>query len=197
MGAKITDRFQAAGVPRSCWGVKLAATGRDNINQWAKDLKTRADQHEGLLSAYVHLPPEGDGKSVEGFVKGQETVELLARQAVVEGHSVKLVLFHHLIHSLEKGAIEYRDDDVDTRRRASVLELLGSGVIAVPYVPTPDESHATAFQYRTALDFLLTHVYEGGAVIVGGTQRLTKKLQSRYPRSFERILVQNSEIFGV
>lgn len=193
----VTEAFRRAGVPKSCWGVKAEATGRGFINTWAKNLKERMDGREALLSAYVVLPAMGDRKNLEAFSLGTETVELLARQAVVEGNPVKVVPFYQLVHNLEKGVEQVREEaDPEATRRLTVFDLQGVGLIVVPYLPTPEESDCTTFQYRTVVDFLLSHIYEGGAVVIGGSQPLSKRLQSRYPNSLERMLVGNSEIFG-
>lgn len=194
MPVPVIELYQRAGVPRSCWGSKIDKGGP--VDSWAKGLKDRADTKGALLSAYVLLPSERDGKQTDKLNAGLDTVELLTRSAVLEGGPVRLVVFHRLIHNLEHGVTEYRDDDLDVRRRPSVLDMLGQGVIAVPYVPTFEEATVSEFQYRMALDFLMTHIYEGGALIIGGTQAISRKLQSRYPKTFERMLVQNSEIFG-
>lgn len=192
----VTEAFRRAGVPKSCWGIKAEATGRGFVNVWAKNLKERMDSREALLSAYVLIPAQG-GKNTEAFTLATETVELLARQAVVEGNPVKVVPFYQLVHNLEKGVEQVREEaDPEAVRRLTAFDLQGVGLIVVPYLPTPEESDCTTFQYRTVVDFLLSHIYEGGAVVIGGNQPLSKRLQSRYPNSLERMLVGNSEIFG-
>lgn len=193
----ITEAFRRAGVPRSCWGIKAEATGRGFVNTWAKNLKERMDSREALLSAYVLLPPMSDRKNSEAFSLASETVELLARQAVVEGNPVKVVPFYQLVHNLDKGVDQaYEDADPDAPRRLTVFDLQGTGLVVVPYLPTPEESDCSTFQYRTVIDFLMSHIYEGGAVVIGGSQTLSKRLQSKYPNSLERMLVGNSEIYG-
>jgi hypothetical protein len=191
----VTEAFRRAGVPKSCWAIKAEATGRGAVNIWAKNLKERMDSREALLSAYVVVPAQG-GRNSEAFDKATETVELLARQAVVEGNPVKVVPFYQLVHNLEKGVDQVREDaDPEATRRLTAFDLQGTGLIVVPYLPTPEESDCTTFQYRTVVDFLLSHIYEGGAVVIGGSQAVSKRLLSKYPNSLERMLVGNSEIF--
>lgn len=195
--SQITDMFTKAGVPRSCWGLKAEATGRGHLVEWAKTVRQRWDSREAALSVYVPLPAQDDRKRGEEFSTGQETIEILARQAVVEGLPVKVVPFYQLLHNLEKGVDMYPDDaDPDTRRRLNIFDLQGAGLLVVPYLPTQDESDCTTLQYRTVVDFLLGHIYEGGIVVIGGKEAISKRLQSRYPGSLERMLVGNSEIFG-
>ena len=183
----ITDRFMKAGIPRSCWGLKCEETGRGAINTWAAALKEKAAERGALLSAYVLIPADTDRKESDRFAAGQEYVELLARQAVVKDQSVCLVPFYKLLHTLENPARTQDDEDYE-----SVVSVL-----VVPYVPTPEQATCTPYQYALVIDHLLSHIYEGGALVIGGSQSISKRLQSRYPAALERMLVENSEMFGV
>lgn len=195
--SEMTDRFRKAGVPRSCWDIKAEATGRGHLNEWAAGIRKRLDSREAALSVYVPLPALDDRKRTEEYAIGQETIEILARQAVVAGVPVKVVPFYQLLHSLEKGVDMYPgEDDPEIRQRLNIFDLQGVGLLVVPYLPTQDESDCTTFQYRTVVDFILGHIYEGGVVVIGGKEKISKRLQSRYPCSLERLLVGNSEIFG-
>lgn len=194
------ERFMLAGVPRSCWALSCRERGQPQIPAWAIEQKDKSTKREALLSAYVQLPPSGRRATDAGeeFAYHQETVELLARHAVLEGLSVKLLPFHALVHTLEHPEI-YRGQDIDpeTRPRLTVFDILGSGVIVVPLLPAPEDADCTPAQYRVAVDFLLTHIYEGGALVIGGQEQLSKRLQSHYPKSLERMLLGNSEFFGI
>lgn len=192
------ERFRRAGVPRSCWALSCTERGQQNILDWAKDQKTRAQDRSALLSAYVQMPTvKVQGGRADEYTYCQETIELLARHAVLEGLPVKVVLFHQLLHNLAHPEIySPQDADPEARRRTTVFDLLGHGVIVVPHLPAFASDHVGPLQYREAIDFLLTHIYEGGALVVGGTESISKRLASGYPPSLERMLLVNSEFFG-
>jgi len=181
-----TDRFMKAGIPRSCWAISAEATGRGSINTWALGMKERAEQKGALLSAYVLMGGE-ERKDRARHVLGIEHVELLARQACVNGQSVKLVPFYKLVHNLDHPAPQDEADDYSPL----------VSVLAVPYVPTPDQAACSVHQYVTAIDHLLEHIYDGGALIIGGNQTISKHLKSGYPAALERMLVENAELFEV
>lgn len=184
----ITEKFKKAGVPPSCWKIKCEETGRGAINAWAADLKTKSAERGALLSAYVQMPDADDRKEAAKFAAGQEFVELLARQAVVSQMAVLVVPFYKLIHNLEN-VVTQRGFDEEPEEPIVVL--------VVPYLPAPALAVCTPYQYAMVVDHLLSHIYEGGAVVIGGCQVLSKRLQSRYPMPLERMLVENSELFGV
>jgi len=197
--SKSTERFMAAGVPRSCWELSCRDRGQVNITEWAKEQARRRKEREALVSAYVLHPvtKRGAERRAEDFTYCQETVDLLARQAVLEGLPVKVVPFHGLVHALQHpSAYISQDTDPEARARTTIFDLLGQGVIVVPLLPNPLDAECEPYQYRVALDFLLTHLYEGGALVIGGSEQLSKRLQSGYPDSLERLLLGNSEYFG-
>lgn len=200
--SKATERFMLAGVPRSCWELSCRDRGQVNITEWAKEQARRRKERESLVSAYVLHPTTKlrrghPTENAEVFHHCQETVELLARQAVLEGLPVKVVPFHGLVHALQHpSAYISQDTDPEARARTTIFDLLGQGVIVVPLLPNPLDAECEPYQYRVALDFLLTHLYEGGALVIGGSEQLSKRLQSGYPDSLERLLIGNAEYFG-
>lgn len=178
-----TDRFMKAGVPRSVWGISCEETGRSGINTWADGLKQNKDIGGALLSVYVwNTGKLGDTERVSASL---QYVELCARQAVVRGLSVRVVPFLKLLHTLEHPPMSYDEDQAP------------AFVLAVPYLPILEEANCSPYQYGLVVDHLLGHMYDGGSLVTSGSRELGKRLQSRYPNTLERMLVENADIVGV
>ena len=179
----MTAKFMKSGVPRQVWDISCENTGRAAINTWATGIKENRDIGGAMLSVYVFN--QGKPGDSERFSASQQYVELCARQAVVKGLSVKVVPFLKLLHTLEHPPTIYDEEEAP------------AFVLAVPYLPTQEEATCSDYQYALVIDHLLSHIYEGGALVTSGTRELSKRLQSRYPNALERMLVENADIVGV
>lgn len=188
----IHSRLRAAGVPKSCWGVKIAESGRAWINDWAEELHTRIESREAKTGAYVKV------LSRNSLPEGVEAVELLTRQAVVKGCPAKLTPFHRLIQVLRQGEFDSRYSAGDhSDRPATAFDVFGKGLIAVPNIPLPDAIDCNMGEYFEVMDFLVSHVYDGGVLVFVGSHNITGTMRGKYPPLFERMAFENCQIFEV
>lgn len=185
----IVTRMRRAGVPRSCWSTVCEDQGLGYINEWAKDIGARFENHEAKTSVYVHV------RNKDAVGSGISHVELYARQAVANGVPGKLLTLPRLIHLLRAGEPQRDPDDETTEY--TIFDVFGAGFIAIPVLHHFDEAKFSRREYEEAMGFLASHLYEGGLLIAAGTKGLDRNLKAGFPVEFEKVLFESSNIVGV
>lgn len=117
------------------------------------------------------------------------SAEIMAKEFVLADMPTVYTTFNKLLRDLRQPPFEDTITKLDS--------LYGKGAIVVPSIPrTAEVAVDVSQQYHEAVEYLLGHAYEGGALVVAGTKEVSARMRSGYPMLLERLFVESSEVFG-
>ena len=175
--AEIIRRMTQAGVPRTCWNVSTSNTGRMHFKAFAESMKTRKADRELNTVALIR----GAAASPRDSNLSLLDVEMMAKELVLAGILTSYLPFSMLCRELR---INERHMPEGNRLEA----VFGTGAIVVPDMVV--NSDASPEQVE-ALDFLLSHTYQGGVLVLA----ITGRRPAHGPATFTRLLTESATIF--
>lgn len=180
--------MQRAGVPKSCWPISCADTGRAYITTWAEEAASRAEAMQAKSSVYLQV------KAKDSQTTAMTNVELFARQAVAKKLVTKVLPFARLIQLLRQGDDTYREE---RSNQNSLNDVFAKGVIAIPCIYPFSDTRFVFREWDEAMAFLTAHIYEGGILVTSGNFALTRQMKAGLPLEFEKALFENALVVEV